>query len=209
MRKIILPLFLCFIVVTAFSPKYVEPAPGCGCNYLGKAEHKRQEIKNRAPGDISKTIPLQISDILNMQITSEEKSEIKLNDSKLLLEENKIVSVTGYAWIIKLSSEDCDIHIELSETNDKNAERVIAEIPNTSDYCTLHSEVLNDLQNKFHLHKKKEYHFDKTDNGGEPIKLTVTGYLFWDSGHPTNKSHGSDKVGSVWEVHPVFHLKWK
>ena len=65
------------------------------------------------------------------------------------------MSVTGYAWIIKLSPEDCDIHIELSEANDKNAERAIAEIPNTSAYCSLHSEVLSDLQNKFHLHKKK------------------------------------------------------
>ena len=55
----------------------------------------------------------------------------------------------------------------------------------------------------------KEYHFDKTDNGGEPIKINLTGYLFWDSGHPTNKNHGSDKVGSVWEVHPVFKLNWK
>jgi hypothetical protein len=146
---------------------------------------------------------------LKMGITAPEKASIKANENKELVREKKIVSMTGYAWIIKLSSEDCDIHIEMSETNDKNAPRIIAEIPNTSAYCDLHKRILNDLVTKFHLPKKNEYRFDKTDNGGKSIKLNVAGLLFWDSGHPTNANHGSDKVASVWEVHPICALNWK
>ncbi len=38
--------------------------------------------------------------------------------------------------------------------------------------------------------------------------MTVTGYLFWDSGHPTNANHGSEHVGSVWEIHLISKLRW-
>ena len=197
------------ILVLLFSMSSFIPSDDCGCNYLGKAAHKRQQIKNRLPVESLVPTHLLISDILKMQISKSEKDQIKADPNKAILRENEIVSITGYAWIIKLSSDDCDIHLELSETNDRAASRVIAEIPNTKEYCNLHAKILSDLVNKYHLHKKKEYHFDKTDNGGEPIKINVTGFLFWDSGHPTNKSHGSDKVGSVWELHPVFKLIWK
>lgn len=204
MKKISILIFVLLFSITSF-----KPSVDCGCDYLGKAAHKRQQIKNRLPVNSVEPTHLLISDILKMQISKSEKDEIKADPNKAIIKENEIVSITGYAWVIKLSAEDCDIHIELSETNDRAASRVIAEVPNTKEYCNLHAKILSDLVTKYHLHKKKEYHFDKTDNGGEPIKINLTGYLFWDSGHPTNKNHGSDKVGSVWEVHPVFKLNWK
>lgn len=198
----ILPVFV-FVAITSF-----KPALDCGCNHLGEAEHKRQGIKNRAVSTAEGT-PLPIEKMLEMKITADEKKAIKSNPDQALDREKQIVSVTGYAWIIKTSAEDCDIHIEMSETNDSTAKRIIAEIPNTTEYCDFHTRVMEELVRKFHLHKKNEYHFDKGDNNGKPIKMTVTGYLFWDSGHPTNSHHGSAKVGSIWELHPVFKLDWK
>lgn len=144
-----------------------------------------------------------------MKITKDEKKQIYSDENEMLEREKKIISITGYAWIIKLSEEDCDIHIELSENNSVSEKRIIAEIPNTADYCKLHERVLHDLISKFHLNKKNDYRFDKTDNGGKAIKLTVTGFLFWDSGHPTNKNHGSKQVGTVWEIHPLTKLEWE
>jgi hypothetical protein len=150
-----------------------------------------------------------ISVILKMKATTQEKKDIKAKEDEPVLREKKRIKVTGYAWIIKLSDEDCDIHIELSADNKKSSKRIIAEIPNTTEYCDLHKRVMNDLTNKFHLNPKTEYHFDQKDNGGKPLMITVMGYLFWDSGHPTNHNHGSKKVGSVWEIHPVWSLKWE
>ena len=180
----------------------------CSCNYLGTAAHKRASVKNRHFSDTHGT-RITVSDILKMKITDLEKESIHQDENIVLNNEKRMVAVTGYAWILKISDEDCDIHIELSETNDKNAKRIIAEIPNTSEYCQLHTRVLNDLVNKFKLNKKQDYRFDISDNGGKPLKLTVTGLLFWDSGHPTNHNHGSEKVGSIWELHPVSKLEWK
>lgn len=195
-------LIAVFAAITSF-----KPGLDCGCNHLGESKHKRQEVKTR-PFLTTEGTPLSISDMLQMKITDDEKAAIHSDPDKALDREKQIVSVTGYAWIIKTSDDDCDIHIELSETEDKTSKRIIAEIPNTEEYCDFHKSIMEDLVSKFHLHKKNEYHFDKKDNGGKPVKMTVTGYLFWDSGHPTNANHGSAMVGSVWELHPVFKLEW-
>ena len=181
----------------------------CPCNFLGTADHKRDKVKNRPFANVNNTAKTPLKGILKMKITNSEKDSIKANEDREVFREKKIVSATGYAWVIKLSDDDCDVHIEMSEKNSKKGKRIIAEIPNTSDYCNLHNRIMEDLVNKFHLNKKKDYRFDKTDNGGKPIQLTVTGYLFWDSGHPTNKNHGTKQVGSVWEIHPVSQLKWE
>jgi hypothetical protein len=147
--------------------------------------------------------------VLKMKATAQEKKDIKAKEDEPVLREKKRIKVTGYAWIIKLSGEDCDIHIELSADNKKSSKRIIAEIPNTTEYCELHKRIMSDLVSKFNLKAKDDYRFDQKDNGGKPIKMTVMGYLFWDSGHPNNKNHGSKKVGSVWEIHPVWSLKWE
>jgi hypothetical protein len=191
------------IFTTSFKPI------DCPCNFLGTADHKRDKVKNRPPANANTATTIPFQEILKMKIKKSEKDSIKANEDREVFREKKVVSVTGYAWVIKLSDDDCDVHIEMSEKNSKNAKRIIAEIPNTSDYCQLHNRITEDLVSKFHLNKKKDYRFDKTDNGGKPIKLTVTGYLFWDSGHPTNKNHGTKQVGSVWEIHPVSQLKWE
>ena len=204
MKKALLFLISMFAFITSF----VRPLD-CPCGYLGEANHKRDKVKNRSKVDVPSLDPTPISDILKMKVTTAEKKAIKLDEDKPVDREKKLISVTGYAWIIKLSGEDCDIHIELSADNKKSSKRIIAEIPNTSGYCEFHKQILKDLVSRYNLTAKNEYRFDKKDNGGKPIKMTVAGYLFWDSGHPTNHNHGSNKVGSVWELHPVSSLKWE
>lgn len=200
---IILPSVLLLLIIIAS-----KPIDGCGCNYLGEATHKRVKVKDRSPASPSGATPLNVSDILSMKATKTETAAIRVDENKPVVREKQIVTVTGYAWIIKESDDDCDVHIEMSETNSKTAKRIIAEIPNTNPYCTFRSSVLGALVTKFHLPVKKVYRFDNGDNNGKAIKITVTGYLFWDSGHPTGNNHGSEFVGSVWEVHPISKLRW-
>lgn len=200
---IIIPAVLLLFVIS--SSKTIDV---CGCNYLGTATHKRIKVKDRSPANPSGAIPLRVSDILSMKATKTETATIKKDENNPVVREKQIVTVSGYAWIIKESDDDCDVHIEMSETNSKTTKRIIAEIPNTNPYCTFRSSVLGALVTKFHLPAKKAYHFDNGDNGGKAIKITVTGYLFWDSGHPTGNNHGSVHVGSVWEVHPISKLRW-
>lgn len=202
MKNLTFYALICLLATTSFKKS------NCSCGDLGPKDHKRTNVKDR-PVSHAHATKVPVVFVLNLPISDEEKEEIKQNEDVILTAEKRLVTVTGYAWIVKVSPEDCDIHIEISATNNKNAPRIIAEIPNSNEYCDLHSRVLNDLVERFNLPSKKEYHFDKTDNDGKPIKLTVTGLLFWDNGHPTNYNHGSANVGSVWELHPVSKLEWE
>lgn len=197
------------VTLLAFAPPHDSQ---CGCNYLGTAKHKRVKVKDRNPADPAEAKGSTISDMIAMEISAGELADIKASPNTAIEKENKIVTVTGYAWIIKQADDDCDIHIEMSETNSPTAKRMIAEIPNTTKYCSFRSSVLDALVSKYHLSPKKEYHFEK-DNSGKPLKLTVTGYLYYDYPHYKKGSkkghgHGSEHVATLWEIHPVAKLKW-
>ena len=124
--------------------------------------------------------------------------------------ENSIYTVTGYAHIIKISDDDCDIHIELSSDKESKANRIIAEIPNTIEYCMIRDTVLSVLKRKYHFTGSSKSFDTKS---GFP-KLTITGYAFWDTAHWSKKgvkdkkghAHGSSKVATLWEIHPVVSI---
>lgn len=89
---------------------------------------------------------------------------------------------------------DCDVHLEISATADRNAPRVIVETPVDSEYCTARQQIQSQLQ----------AHGFKLDlqNGGElpqPLTCQVTGMAFEDFEH----NRGSSQVATLWELHPA------
>jgi hypothetical protein len=94
-----------------------------------------------------------------------------------------------------VNSEDCDVHMEISETPDKSAQRVVVETPVDSEYCSARLKVQSMLsQHGFRL---------DTQHGGElpqSIRVEVTGLAFEDFEH----NRGSAQVATVWELHPAI-----
>src|SRR4051812_35877722 len=89
---------------------------------------------------------------------------------------------------------DCDLHLEIPATADKNAPRVIVETPVDAEYCPARRNIQSQL---------KQHGFDLSESSGgeiqQPIPVTVTGLAFQDRGH----ARGSAQVNTTWELHPA------
>jgi hypothetical protein len=96
-----------------------------------------------------------------------------------------------FAWAYR---GDCDIHIEISATPEKDAPRAIVETPVDQEYCTARKTLQQALR----------------DHGVElsvlqqevpnPFPVTVRGLPYQDAKH----KRGSRYVATVWEIHPAI-----
>lgn len=104
----------------------------------------------------------------------------------------------AYLQSIFLRKSDCDFHMEVSETAEKNAPRVIIETPGTEQYCQARSGTYSSL---------KQRGITVTDLNGElanPPSVEIVGVPFRDQSHPIWFARGSDKVATLWELHPAI-----
>ncbi len=100
----------------------------------------------------------------------------------------------AYLQNASVNSGDCDVHLEISATPDKNAPRVVVETPVDATFCPLRRNIQTQLQQ----------HGFKLDavNGGEipaAIPADVVGLAFEDFEH----DRGSPQIATVWELHPA------
>lgn len=93
-----------------------------------------------------------------------------------------------------VNSGDCDVHLEISQTADRNAPRVVVETPVDSEYCSARRAIQSQLA-------KHGFQLDATHGGDLPqaIPAEVTGMAFEDFEH----NRGSAQVATLWELHPA------
>lgn len=91
---------------------------------------------------------------------------------------------------------DCDLHVEISDQPDKNAPRMIIETPGTPDYCESRSSVFSALQQRGITLRVLNQELP------QPQPVEVVGVAFRDQAHPVWFARGSDKVATLWELHP-------
>jgi len=94
-----------------------------------------------------------------------------------------------------VNPRDCDIHLEISETADKTAPRVVLETPVDSEYCSARQNIQGKL-------KQHGFRLD-VEHGGElfsPLGVSVLGLPFEDFEH----ARGSPQVATLWEIHPAI-----
>jgi hypothetical protein len=93
-----------------------------------------------------------------------------------------------------VNSADCDVHMEISQTADKNAPRVIIETPVDSEFCSARQQLQAQL-------KQHNFRLDSQHGGELPsaLPLQVLGMAFEDFDH----SRGSAQVATIWELHPA------
>lgn len=101
---------------------------------------------------------------------------------------------TAYLVNASVFSGDCDVHLEIAQTADLTAPRVIIETPVDSEYCASRQSVQAEL-------KKRGFKLD-LQNGGDlpqPYAVEVLGLPFEDFEH----NRGSAQVATLWEIHPA------
>lgn len=179
--------------------------PDCPCGAT-KGHHQREAVKNRPiPPVVRARRILECDEIIGSWDIPPK------NTRHTYPREDTLFTVRGYLRLIKIEKNDCDIHLEISGTKSRDADRIIAEIPNTNEYCSLRNHLFVALREKFHVKKvgksKREF------RSRMPV-ITLTGYAFCDTPHrrrnnPVNKrgtSHGGKLVATMWEIHPVVDV---
>ena len=100
----------------------------------------------------------------------------------------------GFVQNASVNSGDCDVHLEISQTADKNALRVVVETPVDTEYCAARHSIQSQLA-------RHGFRLD-AQHGGElsqAIPAEVLGMAFEDFEH----DRGSGQVATVWELHPA------
>jgi hypothetical protein len=102
----------------------------------------------------------------------------------------------AYLQTVFFRNSDCDLHLEISEDVSKAAPRMIVETPGTPEYCQPRSILFTDLQ-------KKGVAITDVNQEINPQPVEVIGVAFRDQAHPVWFSRGSDRVATLWELHPA------
>jgi hypothetical protein len=93
-----------------------------------------------------------------------------------------------------VNAADCDVHMEISQTADKTAPRIIVETPVDSEYCSARQSEQSQLA-------KHGFRLDSQHGGELPTALPaeITGMAFEDFDH----NRGSAQIATIWELHPA------
>jgi hypothetical protein len=95
---------------------------------------------------------------------------------------------------VSVNGADCDVDLEISQTADRTAPRVIVETPVDSEFCSARKNIQSQLaQHGFRL---------DVEHGGElpqALPAEILGMAFEDFEH----NRGSGRVATLWELHPA------
>ena len=147
--------------------------------------------------DLPQTTPIEISvtDILNFPLINPQPAFDAPRSGREL---NLYHVGNAFVQFARLIGSDCDVHVEISATADKNAPRVIVETPHMDSYCAAHHNLAAQLN----------AHGVIIDTAGQevdpPLPAQVLGLAFQDNPH----NRGTPQVATLWELHPaVITLK--
>lgn len=184
------------------------------CTAMG---HDRWTVKTSAPSSATKAKVIALQDLATLAapatVTSKAKG-VKLLETRYTgavgpgLSEGQLVRVTGWVRFIKLSSDDCDYHIQLTPDTANTDDMVVVEIPEAD------AEHVTDAALRAELAKARDtipidLHLKKAPGpSGNKIGkayMTFAGALFFDAPHYPNcgKRGVGMQAATCWEVHPV------
>jgi len=183
-------LRLLCIALIASSVQAADRLDVCGC--------KPRSEKTTDYRYFQKHIPLpdmQPQTVSVQEMLSWDQSANLKNDAPRRGRELQLVTIprayVQFAWAYR---GDCDIHIEISETPDKDAPRAIVETPIGAEYCPARKTFQSAL---------REHGVELSvlqQEVPEPFPVTVRGLPYQDAKH----KRGSRYVATVWEIHPAI-----
>src|SRR5215475_5290346 len=103
----------------------------------------------------------------------------------------------AYLQTVFFRTSDCDLHAEISDAPSKTAPRMIVETPGTTEYCLPRASLFADLEHRGITIT------DVNQELAQPLAVEIIGVAFRDEAHPVWFARGSDKVATLWELHPA------
>jgi hypothetical protein len=164
-----------------------------------------------------------LSDTKLPPLTDVKTNDARYQDSRITdqpVKENKLVTISGWLYLVAFEADDCDFHIQLSPKP-----RTSSDLPTSADNCIIvevpSGEYATEISDK--VEKVRDWvvlkllHSTDPKIGSvhvmqHPVYVTVTGALFYDDAHTYKADHttGRGKKGmpskTLWEVHPVTSM---
>lgn len=196
---------------------HAAPLP---CVKKGK---ERWPIKTTLPAG-AKSVTMTLDDALNLQVLADVKTDDpRYQENRIMdqpVKEDKLVTISGYLYLVAFESDDCDFHIQISPkpltlttkpTTDDNS--MIVEAP-SGKYATTISDQVEAVRQWVidNLLAKTPPRTGSIHVMQHVVYVTVTGALFYDDAHAerANGSTGRGKKGleskTLWELHPVTKI---
>src|ERR1043166_55160 len=126
--------------------------PDCPCGSEGHGDHDRWKMKTRNKDQVPPATKTSVDKMMQWKIPkkdrpAQEDLEEILKHSQPVTDwpyprEAKAFKVSGILRRVKMADDDCDIHMEIAGRGQGDA-RIIAELPNTHEYCQLRKAVMD------------------------------------------------------------------
>lgn len=173
--------------------KQTNPAALCSCKptHITKDDWRIEFKNNSLPN--SEPTATTVAAILQWREGAEPAARSARSGRELVLYRIS----TAYLQTVFFRASDCDLHLEISDTPSKSAPRMIVETPGTTEYCSPRATLFADLE------RKGITITDVNQEIAQPFPVEVMGVAFRDQAHPIWFSRGSDRVATLWELHPA------
>jgi hypothetical protein len=174
--------------------------------YRGKLKHRGRGADAGTSITVAKIYEL--PDLRTEIVNSDTNKDRAIPESA----ERQTLTLEAFLRQAKIEGNDCEIHLELSETARKNALRVIVEIPPDSAFASDYQKILRLVRSRFPRRRKLG---PGIAFGLLPaVRMKVTGFGFFDGVHKAmagpnrpNGGHGSAQVKTFWELHPAWNIQ--
>lgn len=212
MKKLLLPSLL---VLLASIVAHGQIAVTCGPpKFKPQSSQYRGDVKHRAPG--SPTGPMiGANNMYGFPNITVARARAAQHASMPGTKERKTFTLDAFLWQAKVESNDCEIHLELSDSQTNvNSRRVIVEIPPDPAFSSDYQTILRLIEQKFPGTSK--FGPDVPFRFTTPVHMQITGFGFFDGVHKgfasaskPNGGHGSVSVQTFWELHPAWNAVLK
>jgi len=215
-RKLLLLACCCLMWVLAMSAAPLK------CEKPGT---ERWPVKTTLPPN-SQNQTMTLASALQLARLSEVKKDDPRYQSTRItdqpVKEDKLVTLSGWLYLVAFESDDCDFHIQLSPkpltTTNKptpNDNSMIVEVP-SGEYANTISDQVEGVRQWVidNLLAKMPPKIGSVHVMVHPVYVKVTGALFYDDAHvyEANGGTGRGKKGleskTLWELHPVTSMSF-
>ena len=177
------------------------------------ADHGRHAVKTRsAPSPFPSVDAIEVADVIKFLVPHVGT----ISDTALVgTEERQILHVRAFVRLFKCEA-DADYHLEIADSGAANARRIIVEASETEPAVRSRMEAMLGG-----APSKKGRPFD----GVKAVPIELWGWRFLDLDHQSalvdskthrrrtmaqlkkGHAHGSARVGTLWEVHPILRVE--
>lgn len=209
-RLLILSLILVTATIYGQQPLRVTCSPP---EFKTQNRQYRGDVKHRSRGAQTGT-GITVAGVYDFPSIDSDTVNSDANSSRPVAgtQESRTFTLDAFLRQAKVEGNDCEIHLEFSDTARTNARRIIVEIPPDADFSSDYQTILRLVHSRF---PRRRVLGPGVAFGLIPaVHMKITGFGFFDGfharlvgPHKPNGGHGSANVKTFWELHPAWNVR--